>query len=72
MPSVERGRPFRLIRAKQAYASPLGFMGATRRLSACVNKLRTSPVVTVMTWTVVVTWLLPIDVPNHEEAGCRS
>ena len=72
VPSVEQGPPFRLIRARQAYASPLGFMGTTRQLTACVNKIRTSPVVTVVTWTVVVTWLLFIEVPNYEETGCRN
>ncbi len=72
VPSVERGRPFRLMRTKQAYASPFGFMGATRRLTAYVSKLRTSPVFTVVAWTVAVTWLLFIEVPNHEETECRN
>ena len=71
-PALEPGKPSGLIWAKQAYASPLSSMGATRRLTACISELRTSPVVAGAAWDEAVTWLSFIEVPSHEEAGCRN
>jgi hypothetical protein len=40
-PSLEPGKPSGLVRAEQACAPPLGFMKATRQLTACASKLGT-------------------------------
>jgi len=69
---LQPGQPSGLIWAESTYISPLSFVKATRQLTACVSKHRTSPVTAVAQWTVTVTWLLFIEVLNLEETECPS
>ena len=59
-----------LVHAKHTFR--LGFVRATRRLTASVSKPSTSPNTGVTARIATVLWPLPIEVPNHKETECRN
>ncbi len=50
--------PKQPVLEKKTYASPLSFVGATRRTTAWVRKVSTSTLKAFLAWTAAVLWLL--------------